>query len=135
MTIGDGAPRRAQQRVVVAVAYPSLRQMITELLERDQDSWLVNSTSIADLPRAIDRQYPDALIVDAANFPRCCAPECGGFPAARVVVIGREPDDAYRAAALRGGAGAWIAADAVGDELSVRLHAGFVNRYGVKMDD
>ena len=146
----DGGPRRAAHHlgmcrehsvhgdpraVVVAVAYPPMRRMIAELLERDQDSWLVTSTSIFDLARAIDRHYPDALIVDAADFPRCCSPQCGGFPATQVVVIGREPDHAYRAEALRSGAGAWVAADAMGDELGSRLHAGFVQGHGVNVDD
>lgn len=124
-----------RRAVVVAVAYLSMRRMITELLERDQDPWLVTGTSIPDLPRAIHRHHPDALIVDAADFPRCCDPECGGFPPAQVVVVGRDPDHAYRAEAFRGGAGAWIAADAIGDELCARLHAGFVNGHSVNMDD
>lgn len=100
--------------------------MITQLLERDRDPWRVTSTSMADLARAIQRHDPDALIVDAADFPRCCRLESGGFPAARVVVIGRDPDHAYRTAAVRGGAGAWVAADAIGDQLSAELDAGFV---------
>ena len=126
-----GEPRA----VVVAVAYLSMRRMITELLERDQEPWLVTSTSIVDLARLIDRHYPDALIVDATDFPSCCGPECGGFPAAQVVVIGREPDHAYRAEAFRGGAGAWIAADAIGDELCARLHDGFGHGRAVTVDD
>lgn len=108
--------------------------MITQLLERKQDPWLVTTASMADLPQVISRNYPDGLIVDAVDFPRCCGPDCGGFPMAQVVVIGRDPDRAYRTEALRAGAGAWVAADSIGDELSEQLDAVFVRGLAVNTD-
>ncbi len=122
MPADDGlACQGHRHRVLVAVAYPPMRQMLAAFLERDTHCWSATSTTLAELAGAIDRHHPDVVIVGAAEFPRCCQAEFGGFPAARVVVIGHEPDRAYRAAAFRGGAGGWVAADAVGDELNTQL--------------
>ena len=104
--------------------------MIAEFLERDHECWCATPTTLDGLHGEIERECPDVVIVDAADFPRCCRAEFGGFPAARVVVIGPEPDDAYRTAALRKGAGAWVSADAVGDELSAALRAIFLGDRG-----
>jgi DNA-binding NarL/FixJ family response regulator len=128
----DNCPACPGQRrtIAVAVAYPPMRRMITEFLERDDECWCATPTTVDDLSGEIERDRPDVVIVDAADFPRCCRAEFGGFPAARVVVVSPEPDHAYRAAALREGAGAWVSADAVGDELSAHLRAVFACEHG-----
>ena len=124
MSVDDCPAFRGQRRViVVAVAYAPLREMITEFLARDHKCWSGTSATLPDLAGAIERNFPDVVIVDAADFPRCCGPEFGGIPTARVVVIGHEPGHAYRTAALAHGAGAWVAADAIGDELTTEMHA------------
>lgn len=105
--------------VAVAVAHRGLRKLIVELLERDHACWQVDAIiDRADLARRIAASPPDLVIVDASDFPRCCRELLGSFPAQRVVVIGPEPDPAYEHAARAGGAGAWLASDRVGEDLS-----------------
>jgi hypothetical protein len=99
-----------------------MRRLIAELLEGDHGCWSTTGTSVAELREAIARHYPDVLIVDDADFPRCCRAEYGAFAAERTIVIGHEPEPAYRAAAFTSGAGGWVVADAIGDELLAQLH-------------
>ena len=105
--------------VAVAVAHRGLQKLIVELLERDHACWQVDAiTDRADLAHRIAASPLDVVIVDASDFPRCCRELLGSFPAQRVVVIGPEPDPAYEHAARAGGAGAWLASDRVGEDLS-----------------
>ena len=110
--------------VLVAVAYRTLRELTVELLEREHGCWQVTALSeLAELSRAVAARPPDLVVVDAADFPRCCRELLDGFPARRVVVIGPEPDVAYERAARRAGAGAWLARDRVAEDLSAGMRA------------
>jgi DNA-binding NarL/FixJ family response regulator len=105
--------------VIVAVAHRGLRRLIVELLERDHGCWKPDGVrEPADLVGKLAAAQPDLVIVDARDFPRCSRELLGSFPAQQVVVIGPEPDPAYEHAARSGGAGAWLARDRVGEDLS-----------------
>lgn len=96
--------------------------MILDLLNREHGCWAVQPVEDPqDLSRMLSVDPPDLVVVDAADFPGCCDPSLGAFPSRRVVVIGLEPDAAYEDAALRGGAGAWLARDCIADELSSQM--------------
>ena len=108
--------------MVVAVAHPTVRQLAVELLEREHSCWRVQSLdSPSDLARALTSTSPDVVVVDAADFPRCCRGALDGFPRERVVVVGPEPDAAYERAARRAGAGAWLARDRLAEDLSAAI--------------
>jgi DNA-binding NarL/FixJ family response regulator len=110
--------------VSVAVAHRGLRELIVELLERDHGCWNLDAVNErADLAARLATAQPDLVIVDARDFPRCSRELLGSFPAERVVVIGPEPDPAYEHAARSGGAGAWLARDRVGEDLSACMRA------------
>ena len=106
--------------VLVAIAHPAMQRMILELLEREHGCWHVRLLD-QDLPAAMRYLAPDLVIVDSAAFPRCCRDRTGGYPRDRIVVVGPEPDAAYMAAALRHGAGGWVARDDVADSLSAEM--------------
>lgn len=109
-------------RVLVAVRHPAMRRYIRELLSREHHCWtgahVRPGESIRD---ALERVRPDLVVVDAADFPTCCRAAVEGFPPARALVIGPEPDPAYRRAAAAGGAGGWMARERVLDELGPAL--------------
>jgi len=110
--------------VVVAVAHRGLLNLIVELLDRDDACWQVRAlTDSSELAATMTAATPDLVVVDAADFPRCCRELLGTFPAARVVVIGPEPDPAYDHAARRAGAGAWLSRDRVGEDLGASMRA------------
>lgn len=110
--------------VVVAVGHRALRSLIVELLGRDHACWHVRALADpATSAGVVTDAPPDLVIVDAGDFPRCCRGLLGAFPASRVVVIGPEPDPAYERAARRGGAGAWLSQDRVGEDLSAAMRA------------
>jgi DNA-binding NarL/FixJ family response regulator len=105
--------------VVVAVRHPGLQRLIVELLDREHGCWRARArTEPLDLVACISTDRPDLVVVDAADFPGCCRRLLDSFPAARVVVIGPEPDSAYEHAARRGGAGGWLASDRIAEDLS-----------------
>ena len=117
----NGRARRAQ--VVVAVAHRAMRELIVELLNRDQGRWAVSAIDgLSELPD-IASPYPDLVIVDTADFAGCCHRLPATFALARVVVIGPEPDPAYRHAALHCGAGAWLSRERVAEELCDALRS------------
>lgn len=64
----------------------------------------------------------DLVLVDTGDFGACCEELPGQLSPERVVVIGPEPDPAYRQAALARGAGGWLCRDNVGEKLSAALH-------------
>jgi DNA-binding NarL/FixJ family response regulator len=89
------------------------------VLERECGCWVATATDTgATLTTALERVAPDLLVVDTADFPECCRAALTLIPRDRVIVIGPEPDTAYRYAALSHGAGAWISRDRVGDDLA-----------------
>ena len=106
--------------VLVAIEHPAMQRMILELLEREHGCWNIRLLD-QDLPEAIRLLAPDLVIVDSAAFPGCCRDRAGGYPCDRIVVVGPEPDAAYMAAALRNGAGGWVARDDIADRLSSEM--------------
>ena len=116
----DGTPC-----VAVAVEHRGLRKQITELLDRDGGCWEICALpTAAEMPAEIDEYTrPDLVIVDAADFPRCCRDTLGAYPRERVVVIGPEPDPAYERAARIAGAGAWLSRERIGEELRAAMRA------------
>ena len=108
--------------MLVAVGFPALRRMIVELLDREHGCWAAEPLADQrEFRHTLSADPPDLVVLDAADFPRCCHEDLGAFPRWRVVVIGPEPDLAYEDAARRGGAGAWLARDRIGEELSHRM--------------
>lgn len=108
--------------VLVAIAHEPMRRLIADLLAADHRCWSVHVAAGADgLPAALTAGPPDLVVVDAADFARCCRDSLGAVPAARMVVIAPEPDGAYRTAARRQGAGGWLSRDAVAEEIAPQL--------------
>ena len=105
-------------RVLVAIRHPAMRAFTLELIRREHHCW--RATALEDgelLVDALPRLNPDVLVVDDGDFPSCCQAAIAAFPPSRVVVLGTEPDHAYRADAFRKGAGAWVAREDVGEQL------------------
>jgi DNA-binding NarL/FixJ family response regulator len=123
--VGDARPADGEgPQVVVAVAHRAMRTLIVILLERDHDCWAVSAIDGLNGLSAAATSQPAAVIVDAADFERCCTElrRCC-FELPRVVVIGPEPDPAYRRAVLNRGAGAWLSREHVAEELPAVLRA------------
>ncbi|MGD9795495.1 MAG: hypothetical protein AB7V43_18680 [Acidimicrobiia bacterium] len=111
-----------QPRVLVVIEHPAMLRYTRELLERECACWVATETSSGqELVEALDRLDPDLLIVDAGAFPSCCPAALSRIALDRVIVIGPEPDIAYRDAALTNGAGGWIARDEVGERLGTEM--------------
>ncbi len=118
---------RAQQRcrarhrtpaVLVAVRHPVLRRWTTELLEGARGCWAtVQSGDSELLADAIARIGPDVVVLDSLDFPACCKTALTDLGRDHVVVIGPEPDLAYRQSALDQGAGGWVSQDRIADDL------------------
>ena len=106
--------------VLIAVAHSAMRRLILELLDRERGCWKA-SLLVGEFAGAVRDIDPDLVIVDGADFPRSCGDTRAGCSSSRVVVIGQEPDIAYRVAALRQGAGGWVARDDVADLLSAEM--------------
>lgn len=110
--------------VLVAIAHPLMRQFTLELLARDHACWRALESDGSDLAGVIRSTDPDLVVLDTVSFNEC---RCGcvdhPFPSHRMVVIGPEPDVAYRAAALHVGAGGWVARDFVAEQLSNAMRA------------
>ena len=108
----DGNPR-----VLVAIRHPAMRRFTRDLLEREYHCWEAAEVNAGQsLDEALLRTGADLIVVDGADFPACC-PAAVAARAGRVIVIGPEPDAAYRLRALEAGAADWISRDRVGDEL------------------
>ena len=106
-----------QWHVAVAIAHSAMHRLVVDLLDRDHGRWVVSAVDdVSDLGGA-DSAHPDLVIVDTADFAGCCCRLPASFPLGRVIVIGPEPDPAYRQAALRCGAGAWLSRECVAEEL------------------
>ena len=119
--VGNGWPGRP--RVVVAVSHRAMRELIVELLNRDRDHWAVSAVdSVSELDDN-SSSFPDLVIVDTAHFAGCCRQLPPTLALARIVVIGPEPDRAYRDAALHYGAGAWLSRECVAEELCDALRS------------
>lgn len=110
-----------QPHVVLVVAHRGMRNLIVELLRRDLGCWTV---SVIDSVPEVDQSassHPDIVIVDTADFAMVRRQLPSTFALARVVVIGPEPDPAYRQAAIHFGVGAWLSRDCIAEELCAAL--------------
>jgi len=108
--------------VLVAMRHPAMLRLTRELLEREFGCWVVSEAHTGRaLARALERSHPDLMVIDAGDFPSCCLAALAVIPRDRVIVIGPEPDPAYRAAALTNGAGAWLPRDRIADDLGTAM--------------
>lgn len=115
----DGAPT-----VLVGVRHRVMRHWTVDLLETEHGCRTVDAPRQGELlSDAIERSQPALVIVDDADFPACCRAALDVLAPERVIVIGPEPDAAYRAHALANGAGGWVCRDHVGEELSDAMRA------------
>ena len=105
-------------KVVVAVAHRGMRERIVDLLARDHGCWAVTSVRRAGAFEDAISCDPDLIVIDAADFEACWTGRLTSVPLHRIVVIGPEPDPAFRQVVLDHGAGAWVSRDLVGEELS-----------------
>lgn len=113
----DGEPR-----VLVVMRHPAMLRFTRELLERECGCWVATEVrSGPSLALALGELTPDLLVIDAADFPACCLAALEHIPRDRIIVIGPEPDSAYRDAAIANGAGGWLARDEVADELGSEM--------------
>ena len=119
--VGNGWTGRP--RVVVAVPHRAMRDFIVELLYRDRDHWAVSAVDDVSELDDSSSSHPDLVIVDTADFAGCCRRLPASMARARIVVIGPEPDPAYRGAALHCGAGAWLSRERVAEELCDALRS------------
>lgn len=109
----DGNPR-----VLVAIRHPAMRRFTRDLLEREYHCWVAAELSVGQpLEEALVRTSADLLVVDGADFPDCCPTALAGPSPRQVIVIGPEPDAAYRHRALVAGATDWIPRERVGEDL------------------
>lgn len=107
-------------QVAVAVAHRAMRTLIVDLLAHG-DRWAVSAVDgVAGLGDAVSA-LPDLAVVDAADVKACRLGVLGSLALGRVVVIGPEPDPAYRRAVLDQGVGGWVTRDSVAEELSSAL--------------
>lgn len=114
--------RRVPPIVLVALTHPLMCRWTRDLLATQKGCW----TTVAREPgemvvTAMERTYPDVVVVDSLDFPACCRAALDALPPERVIVIGPEPDGAYRKAALAQGAGGWVSRDHLGGDLSTAL--------------
>jgi hypothetical protein len=109
----DGTPR-----VLVVMRHPAMLRFTRELLERECGCRVATEACIGP---ALEPPAPDLLVIDNADFPPGCCAALTDLPRDRVIVIGPEPDPAYRDSALLHGAGGWLARDDVADTLGAEL--------------
>lgn len=116
----DRCPARPQTPVVlVAVRHRLLRRWISELLDGACGCWTtVFAVDDELLAHAIARINPDVVAVDSYEFPACCQTALTDLRPGQVVVVGPEPDHAYRQWAIDRGAGGWVSQDHIGDDLA-----------------
>ena len=98
-----------------------MRRLILDLVDREQGCWHATPLAEDDIAGALSAQPQDLVIVDGADFPGCCREALAQSPGCRAVVIGPEPDAAYRAAAIRHGAAGWVARDEVAEQLTAQM--------------
>ena len=101
-----------------------MRRWTIDLLDAEHGCWTAEQPRPGEfLADAIQRTRPALIVVDSADFPACCQAALAAVPLGRVIVIGPEPDAAYRRLALSHGAGGWVCRDHVGEELSTVMRA------------
>lgn len=100
-----------------------MRRWTCELLASEHGWTIAEPTGNEMIADAIRRVRPALVVVDSVDFPACCWAALRSLPRDRVIVVGPEPDRAYRAKALALGAGGWVCRDRVAEELSALMHA------------
>lgn len=96
-----------------------MRRWTIELLKTEHGCWTVVQPRVGEmLVDAIGRSQPELVVVDSVDFPACCRAALDALPPERVIVIGPEPDHAFRDQAVARGAGGWVARDHIGEEVS-----------------
>ncbi|MDA8267743.1 MAG: hypothetical protein M0013_05135 [Actinomycetota bacterium] len=114
----------ATPTVLIAIRHRAMSEFTRELLDRHLGSSTVIELGGGELLKdALERLRPDLLVIDAGNFPECCEQALARYPSERVIVIGPEPHDSYRSAALAAGAASWVPRDRIGDDLVAEAHA------------
>lgn len=113
----------SRPHVVLVVAHRTMRALMVELLHRDHGCWTVSEIdSVSEIGHDASL-HPDLVLVDTADFATIRGQLPPTFALARVVVIGPEPDPAYRHAALHDGAGEWLSRDFIAEELCPALRS------------
>lgn len=100
-----------------------MRGLIVDLLKRDGGRWVVSAIDSVSKLSDISPLCPDLVVVDIADFAAVHQQLAAHFAIDRVVVIGPEPDPAYRQAAMSRGTGAWLSRERVGEDLCDALHS------------
>lgn len=117
--------------VLVSLRHTMMRRWTEELLSTQHNCWEVAHMDEDELlVEAIARIRPDLVVVDGSEFPVCCQAARHRVPPEHVVVVGPEPDTAYRTAALANGAAGWVCRDDVADELSTAMRTALGCRHG-----
>lgn len=114
-------------KVLVAIRHPAMRRWTCELLASEHRWTVAEPTAGEMIADAIERIRPTLVIVDSVDFPACCQAALRSLPPDRVIVVGPEPDRAYRSRALALGAGGWVCRDHVGDELNAVMRTALVS--------
>ena len=108
--------------ILDAIRHPVMRRWSHELLVSERGCWTVAQPMVGEmLVDAITRTEPDVVVVDTVDFPTCCQAALEALPPGHVIVIGPEPDPAYRSVAMAQGAAGWVSRDHVGDELALAV--------------
>lgn len=108
--------------ILVVMRHPGMLRFTRELLRREFGCWAATEAHQDErLATTLERVTPDLMVVDAGSFPNCCLAALDRIDRSRVIVIGPEPDESYRSAALAAGAGAWLPRDRVADELASEM--------------
>ena len=114
----------ASPTVLIAIRHRAMSTLTRELLDRHLRNSAVFELGDGELLKdALERLRPDLLVIDAGNFPECCEQALARYPSDRVIVIGPEPNDSYRSAALDAGAASWVPRDRIGDDLVAEAYA------------
>lgn len=110
-------------RVLVALAHPTMRRYVCDLIEHRCRCWVATAAPTSELAAVVADLGADAVVTDASGL-RVLAAAGSLAPPAPVLVIGPD-DEAYRDAALLAGAGAWVARthapETLGSELAEML--------------
>lgn len=133
---GCACAGQAERPVVLdAIRHPHMRHLSAELLTAAGGCWTLSTTRddemVAD---AVCRCDPAVVVVDSIDFPTCCRAALKSLPPQRVIVVGPEPDPAYRAAAVSMGAGGWVSRDRIAEDLSAAVRSALGCPYDQRPD-
>jgi DNA-binding NarL/FixJ family response regulator len=103
-------------RFLIAMRHPTSRRYVSDLIEQHCRCWIATTSPDGDeVIAALDELRPDALLIEASLLNETATDL--GKRTTHLVVIGPQPDDAYRDIALRAGADAWISRDQLATQL------------------